>query len=157
MRSKVVAGNWKLNGSLAGNDALLKGLLRGVGREPKAAACVVCVPTPYLAQVRGLLEGSAIGWGAQDVSRFDQKKLNTFKYDLYRHFGIESSKYENNWDYEQYLRLAQPAVAALHALGAGSALEPCVILSHEYMGMPTALAAIMEGDRANFRTIFYAH
>jgi len=92
-----------------------------------------------------------------DVSRFDAKKLNTFKYDLFRHFGIESSKYENNWDYEQYLRLAQPAVAALHALGAGSALEPCVILSHEYMGMPTALAAIMEGDRGNFRTIFYAH
>src|SRR5262249_21848821 len=26
-----------------------------------------------------------------------------------------------------------------------------------YMGIPTALAAIMEGDRANFRTIFYAH
>src|ERR1700679_3007882 len=25
------------------------------------------------------------------------------------------------------------------------------------MGIPTALAAILEGDRANFRTIFYAH
>ena len=25
------------------------------------------------------------------------------------------------------------------------------------MGMPTVLAAILEGDRANFRTIFYAH
>src|SRR5690349_6086747 len=92
-----------------------------------------------------------------DVARYDTKKLGVFKYELWKTFGIESSKYENIWDFEQYMRLAQPAIAALHALGAASALEPCVILSHEYMGMPTALAAIMEGDRANFRTIFYAH
>ena len=45
----------------------------------------------------------------------------------------------------------------MHALGAGSELDPCVILSHEYMGMPTALAAIMEGQGSRFRTIFYAH
>jgi len=92
-----------------------------------------------------------------DVSRFDAARINLFKYRLWKHFGIESSKYENVWDFEQYMRLAEPAVAALHALGTGTALEPCVILSHEYMGMPTALAAILEGDRSNFRTIFYAH
>jgi hypothetical protein len=92
-----------------------------------------------------------------DVARFDAEKINLFKYDLWKNFGIESSKYENIWDYEQYMRLARPAVAALHALGAGSDVEPCVILSHEYMGMPTCLAAIMEGERSNFRTIFYAH
>jgi triosephosphate isomerase (TIM) len=72
MRSKVVVGNWKLNGSLAGNESLLKGLLGEIGREPGPVGCAVCVPTPYLSQVRGLLEGSAIAWGAQDVSRFDQ-------------------------------------------------------------------------------------
>jgi len=72
MRSKVVVGNWKLNGSLAANETLLKGLLGEVGREALPAACAVCVPTPYLWQVRGLLEGSSIGWGAQDLSRFDQ-------------------------------------------------------------------------------------
>ena len=55
------------------------------------------------------------------------------------------------------MRLAQPAIAALHALGASGTSEPCVILAHEYMGMPTALAAILEADHANFRTIFYAH
>ncbi len=92
-----------------------------------------------------------------DVSRYDAKKIAAFKFELWKTFGIESSKYENIWDFEQYVRLAQPAIAALHALGAAGALEPCVILSHEYMGMPTALAAVMEGDRSNFRTIFYAH
>ena len=92
-----------------------------------------------------------------DVSRYDLKKLSVFKFELWEKFGIESSKYENIWDFEQYMRLAQPAIAALHALGATSSIEPCVILSHEYMGMPTVLAAVMEQDRSNFRTIFYAH
>jgi hypothetical protein len=92
-----------------------------------------------------------------DVARYNQEKLNHFKHALYKAFGIESSRYESIWDYEQYVRLARPAIAALHALGASSPLEPCVILSHEYMGMPTALAAILEGDRGNFRTIFHAH
>jgi hypothetical protein len=93
-----------------------------------------------------------------DVSRFDAAKLGEFKFKLWDKFGIDSSKYENIWDFEQYMRLAPPTIAALHALGAATSVsEPCVILSHEYMGMPTALAAILEGDHANFRTIFYAH
>jgi triosephosphate isomerase len=70
MRSKVVVGNWKLNGSLAGNETLLKALLREIPRD-NPVACAVCVPSPYLAQVRVLLEGSGIAWGAQDLSRFD--------------------------------------------------------------------------------------
>jgi hypothetical protein len=92
-----------------------------------------------------------------DLARYDKKKLGEFKYELWKTFGIDSARYESVWDYEQYVRLAQPALAALHALGVTSATEPCVIMSHEYMGMPTALAAIMEGERSNFRTIFYAH
>ena len=71
MRSKAVVGNWKLNGSLAANEALLKALLREIPRE-SPVACAVCVPSPYLAQARALLEGSGIGWGSQDVSRFDK-------------------------------------------------------------------------------------
>jgi hypothetical protein len=92
-----------------------------------------------------------------DVSTYDMKKLGQFKFDLWKTFGIDSTKYDSVWDYEQYTRLAQPAVAALHALGVTGSVEPCVILSHEYMGMPTALAAVLEGSRGNFRTIFYAH
>ena len=71
MRSKAVVGNWKLNGSLASNEALLAALLREIPRSGPAA-CAVCVPSPYLAQARSMLEGSGIGWGAQDVSRFDR-------------------------------------------------------------------------------------
>jgi hypothetical protein len=92
-----------------------------------------------------------------DVSHFDPKKLGEFKYELWKRFGLDSSKYDHVYDFEQYVRLAQPAIAALHALGATTSVEPCVVLSHEYMGIPTALASIMEGESTNFRTIFHAH
>src|SRR5688572_22638386 len=71
MRSKAVVGNWKLNGSLAANEALLGVLLREIPRQG-SVACAVCVPSPYLAQARTALGGSGIAWGAQDVSRFDK-------------------------------------------------------------------------------------
>ena len=48
-------------------------------------------------------------------------------------------------------------LAALRAIGAGSAPnDQVVIVSHEFMGMPTALAAIVEAD-PRYRTIFWAH
>src|SRR6202521_1700680 len=71
MRSKLVVGNWKLNGSMAGNEALLKLLLRETPPDG-SAGCAVCAPYPYLAQLQGILRGSGIAWGGQDVSRFDQ-------------------------------------------------------------------------------------
>lgn len=92
-----------------------------------------------------------------DVARYDAKKLGEFKYELYKLFGIESSRYEHVWDYEQYVRLAQPAIACLHALGVTAGQQPCILLSHEYMGVPTCLAAIAENGKGNFRTIFHAH
>ena len=71
MRSRAVVGNWKLNGTLASNETLLRALVREVPRNTEVA-CAVCVPSPYLAQVQTLLGGTGIGWGAQDVSRFDK-------------------------------------------------------------------------------------
>ncbi len=92
-----------------------------------------------------------------DVANIDKQKLGEFKYDLWQKFGIDGGKYEHIWDFEQWVRLAKPAIAALNALGAASSVEPCVLFAHEYMGVPTALAAVLEGERSNFRTIFYAH
>src|SRR5260221_5240819 len=71
MRSKLVVGNWKLNGSMAGNEALLKSLLREIP-PGGSAGCAVCGPYPYLAQLQGMLRGSGIAWGGPDVSQFDQ-------------------------------------------------------------------------------------
>jgi triosephosphate isomerase len=71
MRSRIVVGNWKLNGSLAGNEKLLEQLLADIP-PGGLAACAVCVPYAYLAQARDVLQGSAIGWGSQDCSRFEK-------------------------------------------------------------------------------------
>ena len=92
-----------------------------------------------------------------DVSRFNADRIGAFKFQLWDRFHIDSARYEHVWDYEQYTRLAQPALAALHAMGTTTEDAPCIILSHEYMGMPTVLAAILEGDRSRWRTIFHAH
>lgn len=68
MRGKLVVGNWKMNGGLAANAALLVALLAGwKPRDDRDVA--VCVPFPYLAQARDALSGSPWSWGAQDVSR----------------------------------------------------------------------------------------
>ncbi|MGV8991015.1 MAG: triose-phosphate isomerase [Thiobacillus sp.] len=64
MRKKLVAGNWKMHGSLAENAALLSAL------KPALAGidAVVCVPFPYLAQAQAELTGSSIAWGTQNLS-----------------------------------------------------------------------------------------
>jgi len=67
MRRKLVAGNWKMHGSLAENEALL-GALRPTADTVVGVECALCIPFPYLAQTRQLLQDSAISWGAQDVS-----------------------------------------------------------------------------------------
>ena len=69
MRSKLVAGNWKMHGSLSGNIALLQAVRDGA---KGTAGVAVCVPYPYLAQARSVLDGGCIAWGAQDVSEHDQ-------------------------------------------------------------------------------------
>ncbi|MES2935586.1 MAG: triose-phosphate isomerase [Pseudomonadota bacterium] len=66
MRCKIVAGNWKMNGSLALNSQLLAALKAAA--KPKNCELVVCVPAPYFWQCQQALMGSGIGWGAQDIS-----------------------------------------------------------------------------------------
>ena len=66
MRLPLVAGNWKLNGSLTANHDLLSGIIAGL---PEAGVDVmVCPPAVYLAPTAAELQGSRIQLGAQDVS-----------------------------------------------------------------------------------------
>jgi len=69
MRPKLIVGNWKMNGSRVVNAALLADTAAGLG-DAKASVAV-CVPAPYLQQCEDLLAGSAIAWGAQDVSAYE--------------------------------------------------------------------------------------
>jgi triosephosphate isomerase (TIM) len=67
-RRKLVVGNWKMNGTRAGNVDLLAALKEA---GPFVAEVAVCAPFPYLADVALSLQGNAIGWGAQDCSAHD--------------------------------------------------------------------------------------
>jgi len=88
-----------------------------------------------------------------DVRHINKEIVNRFKWELFRHFGIRSDLYEHIWEYEEYVRLAPAAIAALEAIGA---LNDAIIIAHEFMGMPTALAAKLAGSSA-LQTVFYAH
>jgi len=69
-RSRLVLGNWKMHGNLAANAQLLAALRDGAAGAARRIG--VCVPFPYLAQAASELQGSAVAWGAQDVSMHEQ-------------------------------------------------------------------------------------
>ena len=94
-----------------------------------------------------------------DVFHANRDRLNVFKFKLWEMFGLDSGKYDSSWDYEEWVRLAEPAYYALVALLNDDDF-PGVLFSHEFMGMPTALAAIVEASRTGhllFRTVFHGH
>src|ERR671927_1676427 len=64
-RTRLAAGNWKMHGSRASNRALLDAIVKGM---TPGVECAVCVPFPYLGEVAAQLKGTAIAWGAQNVS-----------------------------------------------------------------------------------------
>ena len=68
MRIPLVAGNWKMNGSLSSVQELLTGIKQGIGAIRAGVECAVFPPFVYLAEVERLLSGTVIRWGAQNVS-----------------------------------------------------------------------------------------
>lgn len=126
-RKKLIAGNWKMNSSLAANAALMGELLAGIGQP--ACDVAVCVPAVYLAQVQLLLAGQGgIALGAQDVSQHESgaytgdvsaamlKELGA-RYVIVGH--SERRQYQGETD-------AQVAVKAQRALAAGLTPIVCV-------------------------------
>jgi triosephosphate isomerase len=130
MKQKLIAGNWKMNGSLAANEALVQGIKQGLAQalSGKQAQVAVCVPMAYLSQVQQLVKGSGIELGSQDVSAHEQgaytgetsaTMLKDFavRYCLVGH--SERRQYHGETD-------EQVALKAQHALSAG--ITPIVCL-----------------------------
>jgi triosephosphate isomerase len=69
MRQVLVAGNWKLNGSLSSIETLLSSIKAGI--EVSGAEMAVCPPFVYLSAVQAQLADTAIALGAQDVCEHD--------------------------------------------------------------------------------------
>lgn len=126
MKKKLIAGNWKMNGSLQANAALVAEIRAGL----QTASChvAVCVPAPYLAQMHSLLAGSDIQLGAQDVSAFTSGAYTgEVSSQMLRDFGVryvlvghsERRQYHGETD-------ATVATKAQQALAAGITPIVCV-------------------------------
>jgi len=126
MKRKLIAGNWKMNGGLAQNQALLQGILAGLPANPCGVA--VCVPAPYLTQVGQLVQGSAIGLGAQDVSAHEQGAYTgEVSVSMLKDFGVRYAIVGHS-ERRQYHFETDEAVAlkAQRALAAGITPIVCV-------------------------------
>jgi triosephosphate isomerase (TIM) len=80
MRKKLIAGNWKMNGTFGENKRLLDPVLECIRRYVSTPNCrvVVCVPFPYFVQVQNYQDMSRdnddepmLFMGAQDVSEHE--------------------------------------------------------------------------------------
>lgn len=126
MKKQLIAGNWKMNGSAAANEALVKALVAGSAQ----ASCLVavCVPAPYLAQVQALVAGSDIALGAQDVSQHESGAFTgEVSAAMLKDFGTRYCLVGHS-ERRQYHGEADAAVAAKaqRALAAGITPVVCV-------------------------------
>jgi len=69
VRKPLVAGNWKMNGSSAQNQALIDGILSETDTFSSVDVAIF-PPAVYLQQVQQRLEGSSLDWGTQNVSSY---------------------------------------------------------------------------------------
>lgn len=69
MIKPLLVGNWKMNGALVPNDALLSALADALSVKPMTEV-VVCPPFTYLTQAYTWLKQSDVAVGAQDVSQY---------------------------------------------------------------------------------------
>jgi triosephosphate isomerase len=67
MRQTLVAGNWKLNGSLESIKQLVAGITAGAG-DTGNTQIAVCPPFVYIPLVSNLLADSKVAVGSQDIS-----------------------------------------------------------------------------------------
>ena len=118
MRLKLIAGNWKMNGSLSANADLLSGIKKGLGNP--ACDVAVCVPAPYLGQCQTALANSPIQWGAQDVSVHDSGAYTgevsaSMLKDFKCRYVIVGHSERRTYHFESNELVAQKALSALKA------------------------------------------
>ncbi|GIR42925.1 MAG: triosephosphate isomerase [Ectothiorhodospiraceae bacterium] len=71
MSKKIIAGNWKQNGTLKSSISLTKKVLQAVKKEKYTHEIVIIPPSIFLLPVKDLIHKSKIKLGAQNVSAFN--------------------------------------------------------------------------------------
>ncbi len=80
MRTPLVAGNWKMHGTLASGRALVGALSTGLADREAAAEVLICPAFPHLAPIAEALDSGPLVLGAQDLS--DQPGEGAFTGDV---------------------------------------------------------------------------
>ncbi|MEB0135640.1 triose-phosphate isomerase [Actimicrobium sp. CCC2.4] len=148
MRRKLVAGNWKMNGNLAANSALLYELVAAIGH---AAPCdiAVCVPAPYLALCQQQLTNTAIAWGGQDLSAHEAGAYTgevsaTMLTDFRSHYVVVGHSERRAMHGENNALVAQKTVRALRA-----GLVPIVCVGETLSEREAGRTMQVVGDQLN--------
>ncbi len=71
MRQMIIAGNWKMNGTIDETESLIGALLKGDSKSDRATV-LVCPSYISLQVASKLVAGSHIALGAQDMSEHDK-------------------------------------------------------------------------------------
>jgi triosephosphate isomerase len=126
-KKKLIAGNWKMNGSLAANEALVKALLQGLAAAQASCDVALCAPAPYFAQLQSLLAGSkAIALGAQDISAHPQGAFTGEQSAaMLKEFGVRYAIVGHS-ERRQYHGETDEAVAAKTAAALANGITPIV-------------------------------
>ncbi|VWX62247.1 triosephosphate isomerase [Burkholderiales bacterium 8X] len=123
-KKNLIVGNWKMNGGLQGNQALVQALLQAVGQP--ACDVAVCAPAPYLAQLQALLAASPIALGAQDVSAHAQGAFTGEQSAaMLKEFGVRYAIVGHS-ERRQYHRETDETVAAKTAAALSQGITPIV-------------------------------
>ena len=126
-KKKLIAGNWKMNGSLAANEALVKALQQGLAAAPASCDIALCAPAPYFAQLQSLLAGSAVmALGAQDISAHPQGAFTGEQSAaMLKEFGVRYAIVGHS-ERRQYHGETDEAVAAKTAAALANGITPIV-------------------------------
>jgi triosephosphate isomerase len=71
MRQRIIAGNWKMNGTVLETEQLIKELLADNSKNEEVRV-IICPPFTSLHVAANLLDGSRIALGAQDMSEHER-------------------------------------------------------------------------------------
>ncbi len=165
-RKKIIAGNWKMNGSLQANAALLQALAAGLQVAAPACAVIVAAPAVYLAQIQALVAGTPIALAAQDVSAHDAGAYTgEVSAAMLAEFGA-SHALAGHSERRQYHGETDAAVAAKAAAALAGGITPIVCvgetLQEREQGQTAAvvarqLAAVIDLLGARTRDIVVAY
>ncbi len=93
-----------------------------------------------------------------DASEMRADRYDSFKYFVWRRFGLDCGRYSGAQEFHQFMRMGEPAAAAINAiLGADAAApEPRWVVCHEVMGLPTWYGLELARPGA-YRSAYVAH